>query len=182
MKNHISLRVKIGKFLFTLSVITFGIILGGNYYQLIAEIPNWSSDIPNSLATYRGFYKVSHAGYFFQTIVPMTILLLLTATILLWNRPKTANKWLILAFGGIFISEVFTVIYFLPRNFTLFLDPLNGKSAEQLQQMGTEWQHANYLRLVIVTLTMLAFLKAEEVLVLSMKKSPKFEEKEVALS
>jgi hypothetical protein len=182
MKNHISLRVKIGKFLFTLSVITFGIILGGNYYQLIAEIPNWSNDIPNSLVSYRGFYKVSHAGYFFQTIVPITILLLLTATILLWNRPKSANKWLFLAFGGILISEVFTVIYFLPRNFTLFLDPLNGKSAQQLQQMGTEWQYANYFRLLIVTLTMLAFLKTEEVLILNLKKSPKLKEEELALS
>jgi len=90
----------------------FEIAMGGNVYQLIAEVPNWSADIPNSLKNYRNFIKITHAGYFFHTIVPVTILTLIVSTILLWNRPKTANKWMILSMGGVILAEDFTGIYF----------------------------------------------------------------------
>lgn len=44
----------------------FGITMGGNVYQLIAEVPNWSADIPNSLINYRNFFKITHAGLLFS--------------------------------------------------------------------------------------------------------------------
>ncbi len=182
MKNHISLRVKIGKFLFTLSIITFGIILGGNYYQLIAETFNWLNSFLSSSTSYYGFFKVSQSGYFFQKTVSLTILCLSVSTILLWNTSKIGNKWLLLALGGIFISEVFTVLYFIPKTFAIFLNPFSEISAEQLQQIGTGLQKADHFRLGMVTLTMIAFLKAEEILFLNMEKAPKLKEEELALS
>lgn len=114
----------------------FGIAMGGNVYQLIAEVPNWSADIPNSLINYRIFLRLHLPAYFFQTIVPVTILTLIVSTILLWNRPKTANKWMILSMGGVILAEAFTRIYFLPKNFVLFLDPIQGVSAVQLKIIG----------------------------------------------
>jgi hypothetical protein len=182
MKNHISLRVRMGYCLLTFSIVTFGVILGGNYYQLIAETSNWLNSFLNSPAPYYGFFKVSQSGYFFQKTVSLTILCLSVATILLWNTSKIANKWLLVALGGILISEVFTVLYFIPGTFTIFLNPFSEISAEQLQQIGTGLQKANHFRLMMVTLTMIAFLKAEEILFLNMEKAPKLKEEELVLS
>jgi hypothetical protein len=182
MKNHISFRVRMGYCLLTFSIITFGIILGGNYYQLIAEISNSLNNFFNSPASFSGFFKVSQSGYFFQKIVLLTILCLSIATLLLWNTSKEVNKWLLVALGAIFVSEVITVVYLIPENFTIFLNPFKEISSEQLQKIETEFQQANHFRLLMDTLTMLAFLKAEEVLVFSFKKSPKLKEEVMVLS
>jgi Domain of unknown function (DUF1772) len=182
MKNHISFRVRMGYCLLTFSIITFGIILGGNYYQLIAEIYNWFNNLIDSSVSYNGYFKISQSGYFFQKIVSLTILCLSVATILLWSTSKAVKKWLLVALSAIFISEVFTVLFLIPENFTVFLNPFNEISVEQLEQIGTKFQQANHFRLLMVTLTMVAFLKAEELLVLSFKKAPKLKEEVVALS
>lgn len=142
----------------------FGITTGGNVYQLIAEVPNWSADIPNSLINYRIFLRLHLPAYFFQTIVPVTILTLIVSTILLWNSPKTANKWMILSVGGVILAEAFTGIYFLPKNFVLFLDPIEGVSAVQLKILGAQRQTANDIRLTIVVATMFLYLKAYGIL------------------
>lgn len=159
-----SKRVKTGFLFFSLSFITYGAIVGGNVYQLIAEIPNWAGDIPVSLINYRNFFHNSHAGYFFQTLVPLTILALIVSTILLWNRPPEANRWILSSLIGIILAEAFTGIYFMPRNFILFLDPIEGIPVEKLIRAGNEWQWANYIRLVIVMITMLLFLKTYRLL------------------
>ena len=104
------MRSKAGFILFSLSLVTFTMVLGGNIYQIIAEVPNWNANIPESLVAYRKLYQVSHAGYFFQTFVPITILGLIAAIILLWNRPKAANRWMLFSLGGVLIAEIFTGI------------------------------------------------------------------------
>ena len=168
MSNNIStgssLRTRLGFTLFSLSLITFGVVMGGNIYQLIAEVPNWSADMPTTLITFRNAFHVTHAGYFFQTFVPFTILLLIAATILLWNRPKQANRWTLAILGCVVVAEAFTGIYFLPRNFILFLDPIDNVSAEDIIRTGKEWKNANYFRVIIVITTMILFLKTYRIL------------------
>lgn len=154
------MRVRIGTGLFSAAFLAFGAVLGGNIYQIIVEVPNWSVDIPNSLIAYRSFYTVSHAGYFFQILTPVTILSLILAAVLLWNRPESSNKWILITLGGVLIAEAFTLIYFLPLNFTLFLDPIDGVSTIELINASEQWQNANYVRLLIVLATMFLFLKS----------------------
>lgn len=43
---------------------------------------------------------------------------------------------MILSMGGVILAEAFTRIYFLPKNFVLFLDPIQGVSAVQLKIIG----------------------------------------------
>ena len=157
--NRYSLRNRAGIGFFSVALMALCAVLGGNLYQILVEVPNWSADIPDSLRTYRTFFNVIHAGYFFQTLIPLTFLCLVVSTFLLWNRPKSANRWMLAVLGGVVISEVFTIFYFIPRNIVLFLDPLDGTEPEQLMNIAGEWQRANYLRMVIVLATMGAFLK-----------------------
>jgi len=155
-----SIRFRIGFGLFSLAFLAYGAVMGGNIYQIIVEVPNWSANIPDSLIAYRNSFHISHPGYFFQTIVPLAILSLIVAVILLWNRPKSANRWMLIALGGVVVAEAFTGIYFLSRNFMLFLDPIDGVSTEQLISTSNQWQTANYLRMVIIIATMFIFLKS----------------------
>lgn len=155
-----STRVRAGIGLFSIALIAFSAVAGGMFYQLVVEVPNWSADIPGSLMTYREFFQVTHAGYFFQVMVPLTILCLIGATILLWNRPKSANLWMLAVLGGVIFTEGFTLIYFLPRIMVLFLNPLDGAAPDQLSVASAQWQTANHLRMVIVLATMGVFLKA----------------------
>jgi hypothetical protein len=157
-------RTRAGFILFSFALAAFGAVMGGNIYQIVAEVPNWASNIPDSLASYRKFATVSHAGYFFQSLVPFIILSLITATILLRNRPRQANRWLMITLGGVILAEAFTGIYFLPRNFILFLDPIEGVPAEQLIKTGKEWQSANYIRMLMILFTMYAFLRSYRIL------------------
>ncbi len=158
--NRHSIRVRAGLGLFSIALMAFGAVAGGMLYQLIVEVPNWSADIPGSLQAYREFFQVSHAGFFFQVLVPLTILCLIGATILLWNRPKSANFWMLGVLGGVIFTEAFTLIYFLPRIMVLFLNPLDGVAPDQLSAASVQWQAANYLRMVIVLATMGVFLRA----------------------
>jgi hypothetical protein len=164
MKKQNSFRNKAGFGFFSFALLACGAVMGGNIYQIIAEVPNWSADIPDSLIAYRSSFHITHPGYFFQSIIPLTILCLITASILLWNRPKAANKWMLIVLGGVVLAEAFTGIYFLPKNFILFLNPLEGVSTDQLIQVSKQWQTANYLRMLIVVATMLAFLKTYKVI------------------
>jgi len=154
-----STRVRAGFGLLSIALIAFSAVAGGMLYQLIVEVPNWSANIPGSLVTYREFFQVTHAGFYFQVMVPLTILCLVGATILLWNRPKSANLWMLAVLGGVIFTEAFTLIYFLPRIMVLFLNPLDVAAPDQLSAASAQWQTANYLRMVIVMATMGVFLK-----------------------
>ena len=50
------------------------------------------------------------------------------------------------------------MVYFLPRIFILFLNPIENISAAGLISAGEEWETANYLRLAMVFATMVAYL------------------------
>ncbi len=159
-----SIRIRAGFGFFSFALLAYGAVMGGNIYQIIAEVPNWSADIPNSLIAYRNSFHITHPGYFFQTLVPLTILSLIVSVILLWNRPKLANKWTLSVLSGVILAEIFTGIYFLPKNFVLFLDPIEGIPTEQLIKIGNHWQTANYLRMAIIVVTMVAFLKSYKII------------------
>ncbi|GEM_PF-903740 len=158
-ENRQSVRVRTGLGILTIALITFSAVVGGMFYQLVVEVPNWAADIPGSLQAYREFFQVTHAGFYFQVLVPLTILCLVGATILLWNRPKSTNLWMLAVLGGVIFTEAFTLIYFLPRIMVLFLNPLDGASTDQLTAASAQWQAANYLRMVIVLATMGMFLR-----------------------
>ncbi|MEO8066229.1 MAG: anthrone oxygenase family protein [Flavobacteriales bacterium] len=160
MSTPRSTRTTIGYYLLILAFFTFTAATGGGLYQLIAENPNWSADLPASLIAHRAASTISHAGYFFQTMVPVCILSFIAATILLRNRPQAANRWLLLALGGVLVAEAYTGLYFMPRNFILFLDPIEGVPDETIRRAASEWLSANYVRLVIILITWGLFLHA----------------------
>ncbi|TGE21721.1 DUF1772 domain-containing protein [Hymenobacter aquaticus] len=158
------LRRRLGNTFFSLALLSYGAVLGGSLYQLIAEVPNWATpDVPRALIAYQNFFRVSHAGYFFQTLMPLALLSLGAATALLWPQAGPLRRGLLLL-AGILLNELFTVAYFMPRNVVLFLTPLDDTPDVTINTFAREWQLANYLRLALSGLVMLSFLKAHRLL------------------
>ena len=159
-----SLRAQMGRTLFSLAFISCGAVLGGSLYQMIAEVPNWSTNPAEELQAYRQFFRLSHAGYFFQTLVPFTLLSLLAATALLWNQGRALRRPLLLLLAGLVVNEVFTFAYFMPRNLVLFLPSTASIDADTVNTMAREWKMANYPRLVVTLGIIYTFLRTHRLL------------------
>lgn len=151
---------KTGLLLFTISLIAFAISLGGILYQHIVEFPNWGKRIPESLISYRAFFKHSDFGNFFKIFMPISSICLLIAIFLLWSKPTEANKWILIAMAGLILTAAFTNFYFVPTHKKLFSDEITQTNVSELTTLATQWGKTNLIRIIIMTLTLISFLKA----------------------
>ncbi|RYY90185.1 MAG: DUF1772 domain-containing protein [Chitinophagaceae bacterium] len=143
-------RTRTGLALFTLSFFLFCLVIGATCYELVALIPNWAGGTRTELEAFRGFFRFRHPGHFFRSIMPLVLLTLLSSALLLRGRPEGAGKRLLWVLAAVLVPELFTVGYFIPRNFVLFLNPLNNVSDANLVQTAKEWQVANWIRAVLL--------------------------------
>jgi len=154
------MNIIIGLILLLISLITFVISLGGIIYQHIVEFPNWKTDLPGSLSSYRSFFKRADFGNFFKIFMPTSSICLVIAIPLLWNEPSTANIWILLAMSGLVLTAVFTNNYFVPKHKKLFSDEITQTNVSELTILATQWGKGNLIRIGIMFLTVISFLKA----------------------
>jgi uncharacterized membrane protein len=144
------MRARIVLVLLVLGVVGATMVLGANVYQAIVEVPNWNADPPATVADFRACVRHSHPGYFFQVFVPLTILSLLVSLGLGWNKPKERNRWVMGALLGVLAAEIFTVVFFFPRNEILFFGPMEKLAASFVAQSAAEWKNAHFLRMAML--------------------------------
>jgi hypothetical protein len=144
------MRTRIGLLLLTIGLAGATMSLGANVYQAVVEVPNWSAAVPDSVGEFRACVRHSHPGYFFQVLVPLTIVSLAGAAIVGWNRPRARNAWLLVALGGVVAAEIFTVAYFFSRNEVLFFEQLERSTPEEIRAAATEWHNAHFLRMAML--------------------------------
>lgn len=150
---------KAGLSLFVISLVASAISLGGLIYQHIAEFANWKRDIPNSLISYRAFFKHSDFGNFYKIFMSTAVVSLLIAIFLLWNEPTEANTWTILTMLGLLFTASFTNFYFVPKHTKLFIDEITKTNVSELKTLAKQWGRRNLIRIAIMTLTLISFLK-----------------------
>ncbi len=118
------MRQRAALFTLCLGVIGGTMLVGANIYQMVVEVPNWHSDVPASLRDYRASTRHSHPGYFFQVLTPISIWLMVASLWLGWVRQSPRNRWVVASTVLLVACEVFTLLYFFPRNELLFFQPL----------------------------------------------------------
>ena len=96
--------------------------------------------------------------------MPIAAICLLLSIFLLWNKPAEANKWMLLAMLGLILIASFTNVYFVPKHKKLFSDEITQTSVSDLKKLAVQWGKGNLLRIAIMTLTLIIFLKAYVVL------------------
>ena len=120
-----------------------------NLYTSLVDAPSWGSNLPDSIATARAYYKTVNPGTFFRLFSPLNQLLGLLVLILFW-RASPAIRWSLgIAFLLYVLGDVFTFAYFYPRNAILFhTAPLTDVGL--LRKTWSEWTAMNWLRSLLL--------------------------------
>ena len=122
-----------------------------NVYTSLVDAKSWSSDIPNSIATTREYFKTVSPANFFRLFSPINQVLGLLVLILFWKTSPSIRLCLGAAFVLYILGDVFTFAYFYPRNDIMF-KTARLTDVDLLRKTAAEWSAMNWLRsLVILT-------------------------------
>lgn len=144
-------------------------LLFTNVYNSLIDVKAWGSDIPNSIAATREYFKEANPGNFFRVFSPVNQVLALLALILFWKSSRSVRLYLGLAFALYIITDVFTFGYFYPRNDIMFKDALLTET-DLLKRTLREWAGMNWVRsLVIAAGVVCSFLSLHKIYSLQSK-------------
>jgi hypothetical protein len=127
-----------------ISVILWGVLLGGVAYSHIVFFPVYLSDLPASAVIVNGPYALNEAR-FWMLLHPLLILSLLISLIANWRI--RSRRPLIASTAGIYlIIIVITSLYFLPELIRFHDSPTSGIPAAEWLARGNSWQYLSWLR------------------------------------
>ena len=114
-------RERITRILLWISVLAWGILLGGKLFDHVVLVGAWSASPPESLKLlpYGSSYPVDTGEYFFPSSVALLVCsfgVLITG----WKTPLTYRVWLFLPAAMLFVTLVFTIYWFWPANRALW--------------------------------------------------------------
>ena len=151
------------------SISLAGGLLFVNLYTSLIDSKSWASDIPNSIATTRDYFKTVNPGNFFRLFSPLNQVLALLALILFWKSSPAIRYSLGAAFLLYVLADMFTFAYFYPRNDLLWKDaPLTDINL--LTKTVSEWRSMNWVRSLIILVGLaLSFLSLHKIYSIRLK-------------
>jgi membrane glycosyltransferase len=124
-------------------------LCGASTMERIVFVPNWRD--PAGLVAYRALLRHRHPGHFYQVLAPLTLLVLVVALVLSLLA-HTGAALVGISLAAILTTEIFTFVYFFPRNRRLFFTPEEQTPGEVSRQLGDEWARATLLRIALLAL------------------------------
>jgi hypothetical protein len=140
------------------SIIFYGILIGGIVYAHVVFFPSYLSALPASAALTNGPYAL-HDEYFWTLVHPLAILALIVALVLNWKIPAR-RKLIAIPLGLYVIAIIVTFLYFVPELRAFRSSPNSGVSAAEWYARGQRWQHLSWTRGTISGLAMIPLLLA----------------------
>src|SRR5258707_14736543 len=86
-------------------------ILFVNLYTSLVDAKSWGSDIPNSIATTREYFKTVNPANFFRIFSPVNQIMALLVLVLFWRSSPSIRMCLGAAFAMYFLGDVLTFAY-----------------------------------------------------------------------
>ena len=120
-------------------------ILFVNLYTSLIDAKSWGSDMPNSIAAAREYFKAVTPGDFFRIFSPLNQAVGLLALILFWKTSPSIRLCLGVAFALYVLGDVLTFAYFYPRNDIMFKDA-KLTDVVLLKKVWSEWTFMNWVR------------------------------------
>jgi hypothetical protein len=134
-----------------------------NLYTSLVDVKSWGSDIPNSIATSREYFKIVNPGNFFRIFSPVNQAVGLLVLVLFWKSSPSIRLCLGTAFALYILGDVFTFAYFYPRNDIMFKTAQITDLA-LLKRTVAEWNMMNWIRsLVILSGLFFSFLSLHKI-------------------
>jgi len=124
-------------------------ILFVNLYTSLVDVRSWGSDIPNSIAAAREYFKTVNPGNFFRIFSPANQLMGLLALVLCWRSTPSIRLCLGAAFVLYILGDVLTFAYFYTRNDIMF-KTAQLTDVALLKRTVSEWRMMNWLRTFII--------------------------------
>jgi Domain of unknown function (DUF1772) len=128
--------------------IASGVLLVNVYTSLI-DAKSWGSDVPNSIATARNYFKTVNPGNFFRIFSPVNQVLGLLVLLLFWKYAPSVRLYLGAALVMYLIAEALTFGFFYPRNDIMFRTA-QLSDIELLKRTVSEWQLMNWIRSLVL--------------------------------
>jgi len=124
-------------------------LLFTNLFTSLVDARSWGSDIPNSIATARQYFKVVDPGVFFRLFSPVNQALALIALVIFWKASPAVRLSLFIALLCYLSAEAMTFSYFFPRNDIMFRDAALT-DVYLLKKTWSEWNNMNWIRTAIL--------------------------------
>jgi hypothetical protein len=154
--------------LFASISIASGLLLVNMYTSLI-DAKSWGSDIPNSIAAAREYFKIVNPGNFFRIFSPINQALGLLVLILFWKSSPSIRLFTAIAFAMYILAEGLTFQYFYPRNDIMF-KTAQLNNTDLLRKTWSEWNTMNWVRTsVLLVGVIFSFLSLHKFYVTSVK-------------
>ena len=140
-----------------------------NLYTSLVDVKSWGSDIPNSIAVTRSYFKTVNPGNFFRIFSPANQVLGLVVLVLFWKTSPSIRMCLGTALVLYILADVFTFAYFYPRNDIMF-KTAQLTDVDLLKRTVSEWSKMNWLRsLVILAGLFFTFISLHKIYLLRYK-------------
>jgi hypothetical protein len=138
-------------------------ILFVNLYSSLIDARSWGSDVPNSIAAAREYFKTVNPGNFFRIFSPVNQVLGLLVLVMFWKSSPSIRICLGSAAFLYILGDALTFGYFYPRNDLMFRTA-NLSDIALLKRTVAEWQMMNWVRsLVILTGLVFSFLSVHKI-------------------
>jgi hypothetical protein len=134
-----------------------------NIYTSLIDANSWGSNIPDSIAAAREYFKTVNPGNFFRIFSPINQLLGLVVLIIFWKSDPSVRLFLGITLLMYLVAEGMTFGYFYPRNAILF-NKAQLTDIDLLKKTVEEWKSMNWVRsLVLVVGLFFAFLSVHKI-------------------
>ena len=124
-------------------------LLFANLYTSLIDSKAWGTDMPNSIAVAREYFKTVNPGNFFRMFSPVNQLLGIIVLILFWKASPSIRLCLGAALVLYLLAEGLTFGYFFPRNDIMFRDA-SLTDTDLLRKTLSEWTRMNWVRSTIL--------------------------------
>ncbi|HEX8279397.1 MAG TPA: hypothetical protein VF540_11910 [Segetibacter sp.] len=151
-------RLSLGTYSLFLTIVLWGILLGGIVYSHIVFFPVYLSALPDSAIVVNGTYGLDEVP-FWMLIHPLLIFSLIIASILNWKY-KERRKLILTSFTIYIVVLVVSSLFFIPELMAFKQSPeLNLSRAEWLAR-GNRWQYLSWIRGTVCFLSFIPLLIA----------------------
>ena len=120
-------------------------LLFANLYTSLIDSKSWGTDLPNSIAVAREYFKSVSPGNFFRMFSPVNQALGIIALALFWKTSHSIRLYLGVALALYLLAEGLTFGYFFPRNDIMFRNA-SLTDVDLLRKTWSEWTRMNWVR------------------------------------
>ena|ERR1043166_664527 len=138
------MKLGFGTYALMLSIVLYGVLLGGIVYAHVVYFPVYLSHLPESAALVNGDYAL-HEENFWTLIHPLLVLSLVVSLAMNW-RVRFRRKMIAITLGVYVVIIIVSAVYFIPQLGEFRDSPRSNISTTEWQERGEHWQHMSWIR------------------------------------